>query len=84
MAAPPRDRLTDLAELPRAGTAVRREWDQTIRLANELYPDWAWIRIGAARFRREAYEQRGKPYDTEPDRRRRRGAGDAVGLTGAK
>jgi hypothetical protein len=56
MAHPPRERPTELAELPCSGTPERREWDRTIRQANELYPDWASIRIGQDRFGREAYE----------------------------
>jgi hypothetical protein len=54
----PPEGLTDLAQLPRTGTGERREWDRTIRQANELYPDWSWIRIGNTRFRRDAYEKR--------------------------
>jgi hypothetical protein len=49
--------LTDLAELPPVGTPERREWDLTIREANELYPDWSVITVGEARLRRETYEQ---------------------------
>ncbi len=50
------DGLTDIGYLPPEGTPERLEWDLTIREANELYPDWASINIGRARFRRETYE----------------------------
>jgi hypothetical protein len=49
--------LADLISLPPAGTPERLDWDATIREAIELYPDWAAITIGTARFRRETYEQ---------------------------
>ena len=52
----------EIAQLPLAGTAARRKWDRTIRQANELYPDWSSIRIGPARFGREAYEQDYREY----------------------
>jgi hypothetical protein len=48
---------TDLAQLPRVGTAERREWDRTLREVNELFPDWSAVRIGNARFGRDAYEK---------------------------
>jgi hypothetical protein len=57
MTTPPEQGPTDIARLPRAGTTERREWERTIRQANELYPDWSWIRIGNCRFRRDAYEK---------------------------
>jgi hypothetical protein len=57
-----------LACLPRAGTPARREWDVTIRQANELYPDWAAISLGKARFDRETYEQRYQGYYTRKRR----------------
>jgi hypothetical protein len=63
--------LADMAELPPVGTLERLEWDLTIRQANELYPDWASINIGRARFTRETYEQDYKEYYTEPDGPRR-------------
>ncbi len=60
------DVLTDIGYLPPEGTPERREWDLTIREANELYPDWASINIGTARFRRETYEQNYKEcYEDE-------------------
>jgi hypothetical protein len=58
MAEPALDPFTDLDRLPRPGTPERREWDRTIRQANELYPDWASITIGRARYRRDTYEAR--------------------------
>jgi hypothetical protein len=60
------DVLTDITYLPPEGTPERLEWDLTIREANELYPDWASINIGKARFRRETYEQHYKEgYEDE-------------------
>jgi hypothetical protein len=53
----PHEVLTDITALPPDGTLDRREWDFTIRQANELYPDWASINIGKVRFRRQTYEQ---------------------------
>jgi hypothetical protein len=72
MAQPPLDTVMDMARLPRAGTPARREWDRTIRQANELYPDWSWITIGRARFRRDTYEERRKRHHTGPSRRANR------------
>jgi hypothetical protein len=57
MIEPPREMLTELARLPRHGTPERQEWDVTIRLADELYPDWAAIRIGKSRLQREVNEK---------------------------
>src|SRR5689334_13009110 len=57
MIEPPRETLTELAYLPRPGTPERREWNVTIRQADELYPDWIAIRIGQSRLRREVYEK---------------------------
>jgi hypothetical protein len=57
--------LADVGELPPVGTLERLEWDLTIRQANELYPDWASINIGRARFKRETYEQDYKEYYTK-------------------
>lgn len=64
---PARETLTELAHLPRPGTPERREWDITIRQADELYPDWVAIRIGESRLRRETYE---KQYRGRRPRRR--------------
>ena len=72
MAQPALDPFTDIARLPRTGTPERREWDRTIRQANELYPDWSWITIGRARFRRDTYEARSKRH--HPGRRGPRAA----------
>lgn len=71
MAAPTHEVPTDLSRLPAAGTAERREWDRTLRQANELYPDWSSIRIGNTRFARDAYEKHAKGYFTAAGRRRR-------------
>jgi hypothetical protein len=54
--------LTDLADLPPVGTSERREWDRTVREADELYPDWAWITVGKDRLRRQTYEQHYRAY----------------------
>jgi len=51
------DVLTDITSLPPEGTPERLEWDCAIREVNELWPDWASINMGEARFRRETYEQ---------------------------
>jgi tetratricopeptide (TPR) repeat protein len=48
--------LADLDELPLGGTLERREWDQTIGEANELFRDWAAINVGKGRLRRQMYE----------------------------
>jgi hypothetical protein len=69
MAERPDDVLTDMTDLPSAGTPERLEWESTIRLANELYPDWSSINIGKARFRREAYEQHSKECDEAEESR---------------
>lgn len=71
MTEPPQDVPTDIAELPLAGTAERRQWDRTIRQANELYPDWSSIRIGNLRFRRDAYEKRHPESAAEAGRPKR-------------
>jgi hypothetical protein len=66
MADRPDDVLTDITYLPTDGTPERLEWDNTIRQANELYPDWSSINIGKARFQREIYEQQYKEcYEDE-------------------
>jgi len=49
--------LTDLDQLPPVGTPERREWDDTVREVNELFPDWWAINVGKARLRRETYDQ---------------------------
>jgi hypothetical protein len=62
MAEPYQDVFPQLARLPAVGTPARREWDCTIRQANELYPDWSSISVGKARIGREMYEKRYKRY----------------------
>jgi hypothetical protein len=66
----PQGVLTDLAQLPPAGTPERREWDRTIQEANELYPDWSAINVGKVCLRRQTYEHEYKGYYErgEPDR----------------
>jgi hypothetical protein len=61
----PFEALEELDHLPPVGTPERLEWDDTIRQANELYPDWASIRVGHARLSRAAYEKRHDEPDEE-------------------
>lgn len=70
---------TDDTRLPPVGTPGRLEWDQTIREAIELYPDWSVIHVGKGRLRRETYETDYKDYyegekNTSPTGPRRREA----------
>jgi hypothetical protein len=67
----PQEVLTEMARLPEVGTPERREWDLTIQEANELYPDWASISIGKARFGRTSYEKHYKEYYSPTEGRRR-------------
>src|SRR5713101_2593359 len=73
MAEPQQDVFPEVARLPTVGTPARREWDLTIRQANELYPDWSSISVGKARFGRETYEKQYKGYCTETGHRKGRG-----------
>ena len=51
--------------LPAEGTPQWLEWDEFIRVVNELYPDWASIRLGGARLSRQEYEWHYKQHDVE-------------------